>query len=191
MSEVVALFANRIEAERATDELLERGYDPERVGYLDRHRDEHGNIVTDETYVDDHERGDVLDEATKGAAGGAIGGAAVGTGAGLLASAGLLLIPGLGPFLAAGTLAGTLGAAAVGAASGGVLGGAAGAIFGAVDDNEHADHETSEYYREGVAEGRTLLSVDTEGTEAMEVASLLRAAGAELVDVYGDEGWLE
>jgi hypothetical protein len=190
MSEVVALFANRVEAERATEELLVRGYDPERVGYLDRHRDEHGNIVTDETYVE-HERGDVLDEATKGAAGGALGGAAVGTGAGLLASAGLLLIPGLGPFLAAGTLAGTLGAAAVGAAGGGVLGGAAGAILGAVDDNEHADHETSKYYREGVAEGRTLLSVDTEGTEAMEVASLLRAAGAEQVDVYGDEGWLE
>ena len=45
--------------------------------------------------------------------------------------------------------------------------------------------------REGVTEGRTLLSVDTEGTEAMEVASLLGAAGAEQVDVYGDEGWLE
>lgn len=189
MSEVVALFATGVEAQRATEELLERGYDPERVGYLDRHRDDHGNILTDETYVD--ERGDVLDEATKGAAGGAIGGAAVGTGAGLLASAGLLLVPGLGPFLAAGTLAGTLGAAAMGAASGGVLGGAAGAIFGAVEDNEHADDETTGYYREGVAEGRALLSVDTDGTEAIEVASLLRAAGAERVDVYGDQGWLE
>ena len=191
MSEVVALFATGTDAQRVTEELLERGYDPERVGYLDRQRDEYGNIVTDETYVDGYEHEDVLEEATKGAAGGAIGGAAVGTGAGLLASAGLLLVPGLGPFLAAGTLAGTLGAAALGAASGGLLGGAAGAIFGAVEDNEHADDETSAYYREGVTEGRALLSVDTDGPEAMEVASLLRAAGAERVDVYGDQGWME
>jgi hypothetical protein len=187
MSEVVALFPSRTEAERVTEELITRGYDPERVGYLDRHRDEHGNIVTDETFSEEH--GELLDEATKGATGGALGGAAVGAGTGLLASAGLLLVPGLGPFLAGGTLAATLGAAAVGAAGGGVLGGAAGAIFGAVEENEHADHETSGYYREGVAEGRALVSVDTDGTEAMEVASLLRAAGAERVDVYGDEGW--
>jgi hypothetical protein len=189
MSEVVALFATRAEAERATEDLMARGHDPERVGYLDRHRDEDGNIVTDDTYVDNDE-GDVLEEATKGALGGALGGAAVGTGAGLLASAGLLLIPGLGPFLAAGTLAGTLGAAAVGATGGGVLGGAAGAIFGAVDDNEHAD-EISGYYRERIGEGQALVSVDTEDAETMEVASLLRAAGAERVDVYGNDGWVE
>lgn len=193
MSEVVALFSNRSEAERATDELLARGYDAERIGYLDRHRDEHGEIVVDEGYVADegYEDSDVVDEATKGAAGGAVGGAAVGAGAGLLASAGLLLVPGLGPFLAAGTLAGTLGAAAVGAAGGGVVGGAAGAIIGATEDGDHADHETSRFYREGVTQGRALVSVETDEAETTEVADLLRASGAERVDVYSDEGWLE
>lgn len=193
MSEVVALFPSRSEAERATDELLARGYDAERLGYLDRHRDEHGEIVVDEGYVADegYEDSDVVDEATKGAAGGAVGGAAVGAGAGLLASAGLLLVPGLGPFLAAGTLAGTLGAAAVGAAGGGVVGGAAGAIFGATGDDDYSDHEASRFYREGVAQGRALVSVDTDEAETSVVADLLRASGAERVDVYGDEGWLE
>jgi hypothetical protein len=193
LSEVVALFSTRSEAERATEELVTRGYDPERIGYLDRFRDdETGEIVTDEGYFDDDafERNEVLDEATKGAAGGAVGGAAVGAGAGLLASAGLLLVPGIGPFLAAGTLAGTLGAAGLGAAGGGVIGGAAGAIFGAVEDDE-PDDEVSGFYREGVTQGRALLSVDVDDAEATEVASLLRANGAERTDVYGDEGWSE
>lgn len=193
MSEVIALFSTRTEAERATDELLARGYDPERVGYLDRYRDESGQVITDEELLDRdvYDEGDVVDEATKGAAGGAVGGAAVGAGAGLLASAGLLVVPGLGPFLAAGTLAATLGTAMVGAAGGGVLGGAAGAIFGAADDNDHVHHQTSEIYREGVTRGRALVSVDTDDADAMETANLLRAAGAEQVNVFGDDGWLE
>lgn len=190
MSEVTALFPTRQEAERATDELLARGYDPDRVGYLDRYRDEHGEIVTDEKYVD--ESGEVVEEATKGAAGGALGGAAAGAGAGFLTSAGLLLVPGFGPFLAAGTLAATIGGAAVGAAGGGVLGGAAGAIFGAAeDDDDYLDDETSVHYRESVAEGRPMVSVEADGTEVAEVTEVLRAAGAERVDVYGDEGWFE
>jgi hypothetical protein len=192
MSEVVALFSTRSEAERATEELVSRGYDSERIGFLDRYRDETGEIVTDEGYFDDDtfEGSEVLDEATKGVAGGAVGGAAVGAGAGLLASAGLLLVPGIGPFLAAGTLAATLGAAGLGAAGGGVVGGVAGAIFGAVEDDEPGD-EVSGFYREGVTQGRALLSVDVDDAEAMEVASLLRASGAERTDVYGDRGWSE
>jgi len=193
LSEVVALFATRMEAERGAEELVARGYDTERIGYLDRYRDEEGEIVTDDGYFesDRFEDNEVIDEATKGVAGGAVGGAAVGAGAGLLTSAGLLLVPGLGPFLAAGTLAGTLGAAAVGAAGGGVLGGAAGAIFGSVEDNHHADDETSRFYREGVTGGKALLSVDTDDDAAVEVADLLRTAGAERVHVFGDEGWFE
>jgi hypothetical protein len=189
MTEVTALFPTRSEAERATEELMARGYDPGRVGYIDRHRDEHGEIITEEGYVDDS--GEVAEEATKGAAGGAMGGAAVGAGAGFLTSAGLLLVPGFGPFLAAGTLAATLGGAAVGAAGGGVLGGAAGAIFGAAEDDDYPDDETSRHYREAVTAGRPMVSVETSETEASEVSEILRAAGAERVDVYGDDGWFE
>lgn len=194
MSEVVGLFPSRVEAERAIGELSARGYEASNLGYVERHRDESGEIVTDADYFgeDDYIDGDheVADEAGKGAAGGAIGGAAVGAGAALLASAGLVLVPGVGPFLAAGTLAGVLGSTAVGAAGGAVLGGAAGAIFGAVDDHEHADHETSRHYRERVSEGETLVSAYVEDADDVDVADVMRHLGASRVDIYGGEGWV-
>lgn len=195
MTEVVALFNDRTGAERAVEELHVSGFDAASVGYLDRRRDEAGNVITDPDYTDpNYTEGDVDDdtgtageEAAKGAAGGAVGGAAVGAGAGLLASAGMLLIPGVGPFLAAGTLAATLGAAAAGAAGGAAVGGAAGAIFGAASDD---DDETAEYYRSGIDRGSSMLSVEVADNQVNEVADALRDAGADRVDIYGDEGWV-
>lgn len=196
MSEVVALFGSRAEAERAVDEISANDFfDVHNVGYMDRYRDESGEMITDPTYFDDYEADDydneVGDEASKGAAGGAVGGAAVGAGAALLGSAGLLLVPGIGPFLAAGTIAGTLGATAVGAAGGAVVGGATGAIFGAAEDNDHVEHEVSKHYREGVAQGDAMVTLEVERDEANAVAEAFRALGARRVDIYGDEGWLD
>ena len=195
MSEVVGLFPSQDQAEAAVDRLNDLGYQAGNLGYIDRHRDETGEIVTDPNHFDDdhdvaHEHHEVAEEAGKGAAGGAIGGAAVGAGAALLASAGLVLIPGVGPFLAAGTIAGVLGSTAVGAAGGAMLGGATGAIFGAVEDHEHADHDTSRHYRERVSEGHAMVSVDTDSTETAKVTDVMRQAGATDVNVYGDEGWV-
>lgn len=182
MTEVVALFATRTDAERAIESLEAMGHDAESVGYMNRHRDD---VETNRNDVEMVEH-DEMSEGAKGAAGGAMGGAAVGAGTGLLASAGMLLIPGIGPFLAAGTLAGTLGATAAGAAGGAVLGGAAGAVFG--DDN---DHENSAYYREGVEEGGSLVTVDVSDGDAMGMTSMLRDMGAKKVDVHDDTGWID
>lgn len=193
MSEVVGLFPSRTDAERAIEELRDRGYDPTDLGYVDRYRDETGEVVTDEDYFDDdfvYEDNDVAHEAGKGAAGGAVGGAAVGAGTALLASAGLVLVPGVGPLLAAGTLAGVLGSTAVGAAGGAALGGAAGAIFGAVDDHEDADHDTSRHYRGRVSAGETMVSVNVDDDSDVEVTDVLRTAGASRVDIYGGQGWV-
>lgn len=176
MTEVVALFDTRMDAQRAIDSLESRGYDATSVGYLDR--DQGG-----EADADAGTQGKAIDEGAKGIAGGAVGGAAVGAGAGLLASAGLALIPGVGPFLAAGTLLGTLGATAAGAAGGAVLGGAAGTIFGATTDDAHAT-----YYRRGVDQGGSLVTVNVNG-DASEVASVLRDSGAKKVDTHGETGW--
>lgn len=191
MTEVIALFDDRVAAERAAADLYTRGFDAGSVGYIDRPRDEGGAVITDPDYeyAEDDTTGTAGEEATKGAAGGAVGGAAVGAGAGLLASAGMLLVPGIGPFLAAGTLAGTLGATAAGAAGGAALGGAAGAIFGAASDDDGAD-EQARYYRQGVDRGSALLSVQLVDTQVNEVADVLREAGADRVDVYGDQGWV-
>lgn len=176
MTEVVALFATRMDAERAINSLEAMGYDASSVGYLNRHRDE----------IDYDGPEDAASEGAKGAVGGAVGGGAVGAGAGLLASAGMLLVPGIGPFLAAGTLAGTLAATAAGAAGGAVIGGVAGTIYGAAsDDDEHARH-----YREGVEEGGSLVTVDVGNDDTSQVSSLLHEMGAKRVDVHGDTGWI-
>ena len=181
MTEVVALFATRMDAERAIESLETMGHDASSVGYMNRHHDDDVEIDRDVETMEHEEPS----EAAKGAAGGAMGGAAVGAGAGLLASAGMLLIPGIGPFLAAGTLAGTLGATAAGAAGGAVIGGAAGAIFG--DDT---DHERSTYYREGVEEGGSLVTVNVHDGDTAAVTSMLRDMGATKVDVHDDTGWV-
>lgn len=189
MTEVVGLFESQRQAENAADALYDRGFNAGNVGYLNRHRDDDGNVITDEGYDVDGYAGETAEEAGKGVAGGAAGGAAVGAGAALLASAGLLLVPGVGPFLAAGTLAGTLGAAAVGAAGGAALGGAAGAIVGATDDGDDDVHETSTYYRDRVDSGYSMVSVDVEDGREGEVADILRSAGADRVDNYSDGAW--
>lgn len=193
MSEVVGLFNSRQDAETAVDQLFSLGYDASNVGYVDRHRDETGEFVTEETYDDTYDdTGSVGEEAAKGAGGGAVGGAAVGAGAGLLASAGMLLVPGIGPFLAAGTLATTLGATAAGAAGGALVGGAAGAIFGAAEDTDADvyDDETTTAYREGVYQGGSMVTVDVLDGREDEAADALRSVGATKVDIYGDTGWI-
>ena len=183
MTEVVALFATRLDAERAIESLETMGFDASSVGYLNRHHDDVDTVDHDGETVDHDGE---MSEGAKGAAGGAMGGAAVGAGAGLLASAGMLMIPGIGPFLAAGTLAGTLGATAAGAAGGAAIGGAAGAIFG--DDDDLDEHAT--YYREGVDEGGSLVTVDVNEGDSASVSSVLRDMGAKRVDVHAESGWI-
>jgi len=185
VKEVVGLFEDHAQAERAADALFERGYDADSVGYLNRHRDAAGKVVLDDGY----EMADTAEEAGKGVAGGAAGGAAVGAGAALLTSAGLLLVPGVGPFLAAGTLAGTLVSAAAGAAGGAVLGGAAGAVVGATDSDDGVADETASYYRDRIDTGYAMVSVNVEDSQRDEVVGILNAAGAHRVDSYGDGNW--
>jgi hypothetical protein len=198
MMEVTGLFNSQAEAQQAADGLYSMGYNAENVGYLNRHRDERGEIILDDSYdVDsyesdyDPESHDTAEETGKGMAGGAVGGAATGAGAALLASAGLLAVPGVGPFLAAGTLAGAVAAGAVGAAGGAVIGGAAGAIVGATNDDELDDHQISRTYRDEIDRGGAMLSVMANDGEEAKVADAMRNAGATRVDTYADEGWLD
>jgi hypothetical protein len=61
-------------------------------------------------------------KAPEGATTGAVTGGAVGGTVGLLAGIGVLAIPGLGPFIAAGPIMAALGGAAAGATAGGLVG---------------------------------------------------------------------
>lgn len=189
MSEVVGLFTSRANAEEAIRELHDLGYTDESLGYLDRHRDETGEVIVDLDYHIEDGTDDAGEEAGKGATGGALGGAATGAGAALLASAGLLVVPGIGPFLAAGTVAATLGAAAVGAAGGAVLGGAIGAVVGASDDDDI--DETTAYYRRGVDQGDAMVTVDVSDGRESAVVDVMERAGADRVDTHGEDGWID
>jgi hypothetical protein len=134
-------------------------------------------------------------EVGEGAGAGALGGSLVGGALGLLIGTGLLVIPGIGPVLAAGPLAAAIGSAAaavgatalgagIGAAAGGLLGSLIGA--GVSEDEAHA-------YVEGVRRGGTLVSVAAVDTEADDVRQILARNGAVNIDNRAAEwraaGW--
>lgn len=180
MPESVALFATRMDARSAVESLEEMGYDASSLGYLDGYHDEDA-LDRD---ADEDTAEDVAEEVAKGAA----DGAAVGAGVGTLATAGMAMVPGIGPFLAAGTILETLGTIAAGAAGGAVVGGAVGAIFGSTsgEDDEH-----SAYYREGVEEGGSLVTVRADDYAVADISTILQNSGAKRVEAYGgDAGWV-
>jgi hypothetical protein len=125
------------------------------------------------------------------AAGSGIGGV-VGGGAGLMAAAGMLAIPGIGPVVAAGWLATTLAGIVAGAAAGGMVGGVAGGIVDVLTASG-VDREDANLYAEAMRRGATLVSVRAGAAEDAEVRRLLESSRA--VDVverrraYEETGW--
>lgn len=110
-------------------------------------------------------------KAPEGATTGASVGGVVGGALGLLAGIGLLAVPGVGPFIAAGPIMAALSGAAVGAAVGGVGGALVGMGL--------PEYEAKRY--EGkVNSGNVLLSVHTDNKEQVRLArEVLEQLGAE------------
>ena len=108
-------------------------------------------------------------KAPEGAATGAGTGGVLGGGFGWLAGIGLLAIPGLGPFVAAGPIMAALSGAAIGAAVGGI----SGALIGmGIPELEAKQYEGK------IRAGNILLSVHTEsGEERDRAKKILEAAG--------------
>jgi hypothetical protein len=109
--------------------------------------------------------------AAEGAGVGAGIGAALGGVGGLLVGLGALVIPGIGPVIAAGPLAAALGGVA-GAGAGAIAGGAAGGLLGALTDMG-VHEEQAQYYAEGVRRGGTLLTVRTEDDMASRAVDVM------------------
>lgn len=107
----------------------------------------------------------ILKGATRGAEGGLLAGGAIG----LLAGIGLITIPALGPFIAAGPLMAAIG----GAAMGGAAGGLGGALLG-VTMPEHQ----IKLYESLLKEGNVLLIVHTDNPEEVDKAEdIMKTAG--------------
>ncbi len=109
-------------------------------------------------------------KAPEGATVGASAGGVVGGALGLLAGIGLLAIPGVGPFIAAGPIMASLSGIAVGAA----LGGVAGALVGmGIPEIEAKRYESK------VKDGNILISAHSDSsTETDRAKKIFEAAGA-------------
>jgi hypothetical protein len=155
-SVLVGLFNDRNEAELAADELRAAGFAHDEIGYAIRGSDAvRGGMISDAEGTKD----------VKGAIEGASVGAIVGAG---LAAAVTLVLPGVGPVLAAGMLAMVLGYGAAGAAVGG--------IFGALHGLGVSEDEAKEYEKEFHA-GKAIVAVKA-GNRLSEAAGILRRHGA-------------
>jgi hypothetical protein len=122
-----------------------------------------------------HEKGT---KAPEGAATGAGAGAVVGGALGVLAGIGLLAVPGLGPFIAAGPIMAGL----AGLGVGGAVGGIAGALIGMGIPEYEAKR-----YEGRVKEGGILLSVHSDSSEWTKRAKeVLQRTGAQDISSTGE-----
>lgn len=119
-------------------------------------------------------------KAPEGAAIGAGTGGVVGGTVGLLAGLGMLAIPGLGPFIAAGPIMAALSGLGVGAAVGGLTG----ALIGmGVPELE------AKRYEGKVKDGNILLSVHSENSaEVKRAKEIMESSGAEDITTSGEKG---
>lgn len=124
-----------------------------------------------------HEKGT---KAPEGAATGAGTGGVVGGVLGVLAGVGLLAIPGLGPFIAAGPIMAGLAGLGVGAAVGGI----AGALIGMGIPEYEAKR-----YEGRIKEGGILLSVHSDNSDWTKRAKeILERTGAQDISSTGEAG---
>ena len=153
MTRVTAVFDDQARAEEAVSELR-------RLGVKD----------TDLSFVARSEEEAVAAGASPDTAGKrAAKGAAVGAGAGLLFGLAALAIPGVGPFITAGSLAAAFGTTGGALAAGAIVGGTSGAIAGGLSRAGYS-REESEFYGPTVERGGVLVAVDTEGVVSPDQA---------------------
>ncbi|WP_026732725.1 general stress protein [Fischerella sp. PCC 9605] len=176
----VGTFPNRQTAEAALSRLRDSGFPMDRVSVLakdiDRSDQIGGATVKDKSDMSD--RGDT--EAQEGAGIGAVTGTILGGIGGLLVGLEALIIPGVGPFLAAGTIATTLAGAGIGAAAGGLVGALTG--LGIPEEEARA-------YSERVSQGEFLVIVDGSENEIERAGSILRNQNIQnwaIYDISGD-----
>lgn len=174
LKRAVGAFSSRTEAETALTELRSSGFAMDKISVLakDTNRNEKvaGVGVTDR---DEIKRGD--NEAQEGAGIGATAGTVLGGVGGLLVGLEALIIPGAGPFLAAGTIATTLAGAGIGAAAGAIVGALTG--LGIPEEDAKA-------YNQRISQGDYLVILEGTEAEIDRAGSILRDRGVRQWNVY-------
>src|ERR1700729_2123087 len=161
------IFTSRTSAEACIDTLLGSGFRNDDVSVLAPDVDATRELATEKNT-----------KAPEGAAAGATTGGFVGGTLGLLAGIGMLAIPGLGPFIAAGPIMGALAGLGVGGAVGGLVGALVGMGI--------PEYEAKRY--EGrVKDGGVLLSVHCDTSDEITKAKdLLKQTGAQDISSSGE-----
>lgn len=152
---VIGILPSYGEAQRTIDDLRAASFADGDLSVLHPDKRSNHDLV--------HERGS---KAPEGAVAGVSAGGVVGGTIGLLAGIGLLAIPGLGPFIAAGPIL----AALSGAAAGATVGGIAGTLIGL-----GIPEIVAKQYENKVKDGNILISIHTETTERKDRAKAILA----------------
>jgi len=165
---VFGIYPSRENAENAVDRLMAGGFRNEDISVLLQ-----DNVGTKDFAHEKHTK------APEGAATGVLAGGVIGGTIGLLASIGVLAIPGFGPLIAAGHII----AALTGIGSGGMVGGIIGALVGIGIPEYEAKR-----YEGRIKDGGILLSVHCDNSDWIQKAKLtLKETGAEDIAAAGEE----
>jgi hypothetical protein len=179
---IVALYDDFADAVRAVRALEEAGFQHEDLNLVANNAENRwGDADAARRAAPAHE---TKTHGAGGAETGAAVGAVAGGTAGLLASLGVLAIPGIGPVLAAGPLVALIAGAGVGATAGGVIGGLVG--LGVPEEEAHA-------YAEGLRRGGALVTAkvaDAQVPRAIEILDRHDAVDVEERQAgWRDTGW--
>lgn len=179
METVAGIFASRVEAERAVQQLQKAGIPNDRIAFLTPGTAD--KELENELPVSDTEQAG-MGKAMGGAVGGALGTASgLGLGAGLAS----LLVPGVGPVLAAGL---------VGAAILGIGGASTGMAAGAALERTIADgvpHDELFLYEDALRKGKSIAIAFAEDEDAETKArQVFTEAGALSVDEAREDWWI-
>jgi len=173
MNTIVALYDTMEQARQAVTALKSAGYTDTEISL----------VANDPT----GEYGREITNAGDGVASGATAGAIIGGIGGLLVGLGALVIPGIGPVLAAGPLA-----AGVTALLGAGIGAAAGGLLGALVDMGIPEDEAG-YYAEGVRRGGALVTANVDDSRADKAHQILDGYNPvdinERAQTWQKEGW--
>ena len=181
---IVALYDHYDDASKAVSDIVATGVPQDRISLLANNLSgDHPALVSNPAVAAEDFAS--RDEAQPAAVTGAEVGISIGGVVGVLAAAGAIVIPGIGPLIAAGALA----TIATGAAAGGVIGGAVGML------TEHGiSHEDSHLYAEGLKRGGTLVTVVAEEARLDAIRQIFKAHGAVDIEKRGAswtaEGWV-
>ena len=160
---VIGVFQSEDRAKDAISELKKQGFDEREISLVAKEKESLGG--------DDDEHSGGLTMEQQNLSEGIMTGGALGGIAGLLAGAGALLIPGVGPIIAAGPLAAFL----TGVVGGGLVGGLV--DFGIPE-------ERGRHYEERVKRGDVLVTVKANDDEVTQITSVLERYGGEDIEIH-------